>query len=86
MAWKNLYKKWRRAQKQSGLKPRCFHALRHTYATQFVTNGGNLFALQRILGHSNAKITDKYSHFSQALIESSRNVIQISVEPQARTG
>ena len=86
MAWKNLYKKWRRAQKQSGLNPRCFHALRHTYATQFVTNGGNLFALQRILGHSNAKITDKYSHFSQALIESSRNVIQIPLEPPARVG
>jgi integrase len=72
-----LLRKWQRVQKSCGITALNFHALRHTYATQFLTYGGNQFALQRILGHSNAKVTDKYSHFSQALMESSRNVIQI---------
>lgn len=72
-----LHKKWTRAQRLCGLTPRTFHALRHTYATLFLSHGGSPFALQRILGHSNAKITDKYSHFSQQLMEISRNVVQL---------
>lgn len=74
--WNNIRVKWKRVQKKCGLEPRNFHDLRHTYATQFLSHGGSSFALQRILGHSNAKITDKYSHFSQALLESSRNIVQ----------
>jgi integrase len=79
-----LHKKWVRAQKLAGVKPRSFHALRHTYATLFLSHGGASFALQRILGHSNARITDKYSHFSRSLVESSRNIIQLPVTPEAK--
>ncbi len=74
--WNNIRVKWKRVQKKCGIEPRSFHDLRHTYATQFLSHGGSSFALQRILGHSSAKITDKYSHFSQALLESSRNIVQ----------
>lgn len=82
-----LHKKWMRAQKLCGLRPRSFHALRHTFATLFLSHGGASFALQRILGHSNARITDKYSHFSRSLVENSRNLIQLpanaTVQPKA---
>lgn len=40
------------------------HALRHTFATQFMINGGNIIALQRILGHADVSQTMVYSHFS----------------------
>ncbi|HLD99210.1 MAG TPA: tyrosine-type recombinase/integrase [Bdellovibrionota bacterium] len=75
-----LHKKWTRAQKLCGIEPRTVHALRHTYATQFLSHGGSTFALQRILGHSSAKITDKYSHFSEVMVERSRNVVQIFLD------
>jgi len=75
-----LHKKWTRAQRLCGIEPRTVHALRHTYATQFLSHGGSTFALQRILGHSSAKITDKYSHFSEVMVERSRNVVQLALE------
>lgn len=38
--------------------------LRHTFASHFVMNGGNLVALQKILGHSSLGITMRYSHLA----------------------
>jgi len=36
------------------------YALRHVFALTFLRNGGNVFALQRILGHSDLTMTKKY--------------------------
>ncbi|AJJ65827.1 phage integrase family protein [Yersinia pseudotuberculosis PB1/+] len=40
------------------------HVLRHTFATHFMINGGNIITLQRILGHSTIQQTMLYAHFS----------------------
>ncbi|HGG6071811.1 TPA: tyrosine-type recombinase/integrase [Salmonella enterica subsp. diarizonae] len=40
------------------------HALRHTFATHFMMRGGNIIALQRILGHADISQTMVYAHFS----------------------
>ena len=41
------------------------HALRHTFASHFMMNGGNILVLKEILGHSNITQTTKYFHFSK---------------------
>jgi site-specific recombinase XerD len=41
-----------------------WHILRHTFASHFVMSGGNILALQRILGHSDVKMTMIYAHLA----------------------
>lgn len=43
-------------------KGQAAHALRHTFASHFVQNGGNILTLQRILGHSSLAMTMRYAH------------------------
>ena len=38
------------------------HALRHTFASHFIQNGGNILNLQKVLGHSNLVMTMRYAH------------------------
>ncbi|MCX3308015.1 tyrosine-type recombinase/integrase [Pantoea vagans] len=45
------------------------HVLRHTFASHFMMNGGNILVLQRILGHTDIKMTMRYSHFSPEHLE-----------------
>lgn len=40
------------------------HVLRHTFASHFMMNGGNIIALQQILGHANIQQTMAYAHLS----------------------
>ncbi|AJJ09751.1 phage integrase family protein [Yersinia rohdei] len=40
------------------------HVLRHTFASHFMMNGGNIIALQQILGHANIQQTMAYANLS----------------------
>ena len=40
------------------------HVLRHTFASHFMMAGGNIIVLQRILGHSDIRVTMRYAHFA----------------------
>ena len=40
------------------------HILRHTFASYFMINGGNILNLREILGHSDIKMTMRYAHLA----------------------
>ena len=41
-----------------------FHDLRHSFASHWVTNGGDLFKPQKILGHQSVQMTLRYAHLA----------------------
>lgn len=49
---------------QAGLPKLRFHDLRHTFASHWVLKGGDLFRLQKILGHASPQMTQRYAHLS----------------------
>jgi site-specific recombinase XerD len=54
---RGLYQLIHRLAERAELQTRCSpHVLRHTFARSFLTNGGDVFSLQRILGHSPSSI------------------------------
>ena len=45
-------------------KGQASHVLRHTFASYFIMNGGNILTLQKILGHSTVVMTMRYAHLA----------------------
>lgn len=41
-----------------------FHDLRHTFASSWMRTGGDIFKLQKILGHADIKTTQRYAHLA----------------------
>ncbi|MDN8046168.1 tyrosine-type recombinase/integrase [Burkholderia multivorans] len=48
------------------------HVLRHTFASHFMMNGGNILTLQRVLGHASLTMTMRYAHLSPDHLEEAR--------------
>jgi len=49
-----------RLAKRSGVQRLHAHLCRHTFATRFLINGGDVFTLQQILGHSTLEMVRRY--------------------------
>jgi integrase/recombinase XerC len=45
------------------------HTFRHTAAIRFLNQGGNVFSLQQLLGHTDLTMTKRYLHLAQADLE-----------------
>ena len=57
-----LRQMFRKLKKRSGIPRLRAHLLRHTFATRYLENGGDMYALQQILGHTSLEMVKKYVH------------------------
>ena len=57
----NVKKAWAEVTKAAKLPDLRWHDLRHDFASQLVMRGVPLFTVQKLLGHSNARMTQRYA-------------------------
>ena len=55
-----------RLAQRSGVKRLHAHLCRHTFATKFLINGGDVFSLQQILGHSTLEMVRHYVNLASS--------------------
>jgi integrase/recombinase XerC/integrase/recombinase XerD len=57
-----------RLAQKSGVKRLHAHLCRHTFATNYLINGGDVFSLQQILGHSSLEMVRRYVTLASAQV------------------
>ncbi|NLN48440.1 MAG: tyrosine-type recombinase/integrase [Clostridiales bacterium] len=57
---------FQRLKKKTGIKRLKPHLMRHTFATRYLINGGDIFSLQQILGHTSLEMVRRYMHLASS--------------------
>jgi len=60
----SLWFPWRRIRARAGLEDVRLHDLRHSFASFLVNDGVSLYVVQALLGHANARTTQRYAHLA----------------------
>lgn len=61
----SIFASWNTARKAAGLADVRMHDLRHTMASNMVNSGRSIYEVSRVLGHTQLRTTQRYSHLSQ---------------------
>lgn len=61
---------FRKLKERSGIRRLKPHLLRHTFATRYLENGGNIYTLQAVLGHTSLEMVKRYLHLATSRIRS----------------
>lgn len=75
---------FQRLRDKTGIERLHPHMLRHTFATDYLINGGDLFSLQQILGHTSLEMVKKYSHLASSYIISNHKKLSPLDEMQKK--
>lgn len=59
---------FRKLKIKTGISRLHAHLLRHTFATMYLNNGGNIYTLQTILGHTSLEMVKKYLHIAPYVV------------------
>ena len=59
-----------RLSKRCGIKRLHAHLCRHSFSVMYLLNGGNIYVLKEILGHTRLDMVEKYLHFTSAQVAS----------------
>jgi integrase len=61
----HLFFPWDRIRRRAGLLDFRLHDLRHSFASFVINSGEDLYEVQKLLGHSNPRTTQRYAHLSR---------------------
>lgn len=81
----NPRKCFNRVLKVAGIEMIRIHDLRHSHASLLVNQGVSLFMVQKILGHSSPKTTQRYSHLSDSTLRAASETVSNLVNQAVRS-
>lgn len=68
----SIFCAWNTARKKAGLEDVRIHDLRHSFASLLINSGRSLYEVQKLLGHTQIKTTQRYAHLApETLLEAS---------------
>jgi integrase/recombinase XerD len=69
LAGSSLHRLIRRLGERAGVRNLHPHRFRHSFATEFLRNGGDLLSLQRLLGHRGLEMVRRYAEITDTDLE-----------------
>jgi integrase len=81
----SLWFPWRRIRSRAGLEDVRLHDLRHSFASFLVNEGVSLYVVQALLGHANARTTQRYAHLASDTLTDATEIVDGIVAGQPRT-
>lgn len=70
---------WRKLMADADIKDFRFHDLRHDFASRLAMRGVPLFQISRLLGHSDTRTSEKYSHLSPAVERAAIDALETEI-------
>jgi integrase len=71
----SIFNGWNTARKQAGLAEVRIHDLRHSFASFLINGGRSIYEVQRILGHTQIKTTQRYAHLSHDTLLDAADIV-----------
>lgn len=71
----NVKKAWALIVEAAGLPDLRWHDLRHDFASQLVMKGAPLFTVQKLLGHANSRMTQRYAKLAPQTLADAVNLL-----------
>ena len=75
----SIFCAWNTARTKAGLADVRIHDLRHSYASFLVNAGRSLYEVQRLLGHTQIKTTQRYAHLSHDTLLDATNSVNTTL-------
>lgn len=77
-----VFHSWDSARERAGLPDLRVHGLRHSFASFLINAGRSLYEVQKLLGHTQVKTTQRYAHLSNATLLHASNEVGILLSQQ----
>jgi len=74
-----MFASWNTARKKAGLSDVRIHDLRHSFASLLINSGRSLYEVQRLLGHTQIKTTQRYAHLAPETLLAASNAATLAV-------